>query len=120
MWCFHLPRGGRCGLRLRMQSSPSRPAAALPEPRYIGRQSHVLYDRVRLPLQGSIKCDLCKDALTKAYDWGCGKAGGIISALCLDFAPLCEAALDELCHICETHCDVPTAINYVCTKVHLC
>lgn len=48
------------------------------------------------------------------------QASGIISDLCMDFAPLCEAALDEVCKICETHCDVSNIIDDACHDVHLC
>lgn len=39
------------------------------------------------------------------------QAGTWISGACLDFAPVCEAALKILCDVCSSSCDVPTAIQ---------
>jgi len=68
----------------------------------------------------SIGCDVCTFALEKGFSLGCSAGASALSAICLDAEPLCEAAFEALCQVCEADCDVKCWSEWACGHVDLC
>ena len=68
----------------------------------------------------SIGCDVCTFALEKAYGLGCSWGGDALSAICLDAAPICEAAFEALCQVCDKDCNVGCWSQWACAQVDVC
>jgi hypothetical protein len=67
-----------------------------------------------------LACSVCEDAVKEGLSLGCGEVGNLITKLCGDAAPLCEAALKLACKLCNSHCDEANIAHDACHLIHVC